>query len=540
MTEFLNYKVDLFLKDGTKSTGVISYIDKANVTLLNVLQSGNPSVNVPTLNISSNSIADLKVIQLPPNLQKKTNGLKNNKRTAEYGSALEAELLAKSQSTRSRNTSRAGTPRLRLAKINQHKAYDDPDWDYESDVNEIKTGSEFDFAANLAMFDKKSVFADFQRKDNVSLHDRLVGHNKLENVKKLNYDNKEMVLENNIEDNWDKIGEPPASNKSAGATNGRREPSLTPGGILSPQFGNSNVKGSFSGTSGIPTSATFSFTSNEFKDTVQLASPVQLLEVERLSVESFGISTALMAEVCAVNLSQLILNKILGGSTRLSNKNNHNLPPLVLLLVGAGRCAVRAFATGRHLANHGIRVLAFAIRDDEDDVEFSRQKQLFMEAGGKVLLSKVVEMLDIINLQLETPVELILDALQGYDTHLDDIFYQDGDMATLTKLFEWCNEPHQAAKIMSLDVPSGLDGGSGTTIDPALTLKCKWCVSMGIPISGLIHAYKNGQLERGEVSHYLIDVGIPNKVYSSKANLRKFDKCWYSAAASVKLEVTMS
>ncbi|KAG7192941.1 enhancer of mRNA decapping [Scheffersomyces spartinae] len=535
MTEFLNYKVDLFLKDGTKSTGVISYIDKTNVTLLNVYHSINPNVSVPSMNVPSTRIADVKVVQLPVNLQKKNGKPVTNNRYSE------SELLSKSQSTRSRNTSRAGTPKLRLAKLTHHHKADDPDWDCESDVNDIKTGSEFDFAANLAMFDKKTVFADFQRKDNVSLHDRLVGHNKVENVKKINYDNKEMVLEKNVEDNWDKIGEASLNSSNNGNYVPRRDAPSTPGGILSPQFGPNANKSSVSGASGILSSASFSFISNESKESVQLASPVQLLEVERLSVESFGIDTTIMAEVCAVNLSQLILNRILGGSTRLSNKKNHNLPPLVLLLVGSGRCAIRAFATGRHLANHGIRVLAFAIRDDEDDVEFSRQKHLFMEAGGKLLVSKVVEMLDIINLQLESPVELILDALQGYDTHLDDIFYQDDDMATLTKLFEWCNEPQQAAKIMSLDVPSGLDGGSGTIIDPSLTtLKCKWCVSMGIPISGLIHAYKNGHLEKGEVTHYLLDVGVPNKVYSSKPNLRKFDKCWYSATGCVKLDVAIN
>ena len=101
-------------------------------------------------------------------------------------------------------------------------------------------------------------------------------------------------------------------------------------------------------------------------------------------------------------------------------------------------------------------------------------------------------MLDIINNQPDTPVEIIIDALQGYDDHLEDTFYQDEDQATLRKLMKWCNEPQQQNKIMSLDIPSGVDGGSGTLLDDSLKLNCRWCISMGIPLSGIILAYKMG------------------------------------------------
>ena len=64
---------------------------------------------------------------------------------------------------------------------------------------------------------------------------------------------------------------------------------------------------------------------------------------------------------------------------------------------------------------------------------------------------------------------------------------------------------------------------------------------MGLPISGLLYAYRNGVLtyddDEAQVVHYLIDVGVPNKVYQSKGNLRKFDKFWYNAEFSSRLEV---
>ncbi|EAZ63295.2 hypothetical protein PICST_52834 [Scheffersomyces stipitis CBS 6054] len=516
MTEFLNYRVDLFLKDGSKSSGTISEVNSNEITLSNAFQSFNPSKQLANLNINSSQIADLKVVQLPPDFyKKKKNGNGNSNNNGNNNNSI--------------TTSRSNTPRMKSAKAAQniHHSYQssagsiaDPDWGTGSDVTNIKQ-EEFDFAANLAMFDKKSVFADFQKKDHVNPHDRLVGHNKVDNVNKIKkekYDNDEMVLEANKSDNWDNIGSASKRMSLADRTGTSSANIFKDAHLASTQ----NLK----------------LVHADNLSTIPLASPVQLLEIERLSAESYGISSAVMAEVCATNLSSLIAKSILGGSTRLSNRKNHNLPPLVLLLIGSARCGSRAFATGRHLTNHGVRVLAFLINSDDQDKDLLQQWKLFENCGGKIITSNVHELLDIVNHQLETPVELIIDALQGYDDHLEDVFFQDEDQQELRSLMKWCNEPHQQNKIMSFDVPSGIDGGSGTLSDDSLKLNSRWCVSMGLPITGLILAYKNGHLDSGDVQHYLIDVGIPNKVYSSKSNLRKFDKFWFSAESSIRLELS--
>lgn len=567
MTEFLNYRVDLFLKDGSKSSGTISEVNSNEITLSNAFQSFNPSKQLANLNINSSQIADLKVVQLPPDFYKKkkngngnlnNNGNNNNSisnnvnNNGDNGPLDDAIVFAKATAVNNKEnissgghndvnrsisrtprnnlaTSRLNTPRMKSAKAAQniHHSYQssagsiaDPDWGTGSDVTNIKQ-EEFDFAANLAMFDKKSVFADFQKKDHVNPHDRLVGHNKVDNVNKIKkekYDNDEMVLEANKSDNWDNIGS--ASKRM----------------LLADRTGTSSAN--IFKDAHLASTQNLKLVHADNLSTIPLASPVQLLEIERLSAESYGISLAVMAEVCATNLSLLIAKSILGGSTRLSNRKNHNLPPLVLLLIGSARCGSRAFATGRHLTNHGVRVLAFLINSDDQDKDLLQQWKLFENCGGKIITSNVHELLDIVNHQLETPVELIIDALQGYDDHLEDVFFQDEDQQELRSLMKWCNEPHQQNKIMSFDVPSGIDGGSGTLLDDSLKLNSRWCVSMGLPITGLILAYKNGHLDSGDVQHYLIDVGIPNKVYSSKSNLRKFDKFWFSAESSIRLELS--
>lgn len=559
MAEFLNYQVNLTLRDGSSSSGTIVHVDSSSIVL-----SGSSS---EPINIESSKIADLKVIQLPQDLIK---GLKKKKKQLEKQQQQQqpqyqsnellddAIVFAKkpnSSAQGSVSVSRVETPKLKNIKPSQNpSSSSSSNWGKESDIQEIKSSNEFDFAANLAMFDKKSVFADFQRNDTVSPGDRLVGHNKLPNgefdspsqnrdfsiadKEKVKYGNDEMVLDNMKVDNWDMIGSTTSMNnsKNTQGSNGRSMSTVRGGTpVLNEE------------AAAPPLKRVFKLVHGESREVVPLCSPVQLLEVERISAESYGITPSLMTEVASVNLSQLILSKMLGGLNRLSNKKNHNLPPLVLLLIGSGRCGARAFATGRHLTNHGIRVLAFVVNanmEEEDDSSnlISKQWELFEMAGGKVVTSNFNQLLNIINKELDTPVELIIDALQGYDDHLEDIFFQEKDLKTLKEIIHWCNESLQHIKTMSLDIPSGIDGGSGTVLDFGLYINCRWCISMGLPITGLIHAYKNNCISygtEGEVLHFLIDTGIPNKVFSSRGNLRKFEKFWYSSGYAIQLQLSV-
>lgn len=487
MTEFLNYKVLLQLNDGTLAQGVISHVDGNLITL------GNKT-------ISNVLVKDLKVVQLPDLLKPQK---KKNKAIDQIDDAIVSV---------SKGSSRSGTPRL--AKQT----------DFGSEIQDIKASQDFDFAANLAMFDKKTVFAEIQKSDTVSLQDRLVGHNKIDNVNKLKkpakdkFENDEMVITNK-KDNWNSIG--------SGATR-----TALPVGTSK-----NNPRVSLArGETQVAKSHKFVF---ENASSVPLASPVQLLEIERAALESFAIDLNTSIEVGASSMYNLIVQNILGGSVRLSNKKNHNLPPLVLLLIGNGRCSSRAFAVGRHLTNHGVRVLAYVINETDFEEDLQRQCLLFEKCGGKVVTAEFSVLLDILNNQLETPVELIIDSLQGFEGHLPDLFYSTSSMDSLKRLIEWANEPKQKSKVLSLDTPAGLDGGSGTVLDPELQLHSRYVVSMGLPITGLLHAYNNRNIGAGldEVSHYVVDVGIPNAVYQAKPHLRKFDKFWFCAESYMKLDV---
>ncbi|KAM9933587.1 hypothetical protein OXX80_006797 [Metschnikowia pulcherrima] len=483
MAEFIDYKVELHFKDGTKTQGFVTHVNASQISLGSRV-------------IENDTVKDLKVVQLPSDGKQKRKA-KNNL------PHLDDVIVSASGPS-----SRSMTP------TSSHR--NNPDWG--SDVQEIKGSDDFDFAANLAMFDKQSVFADFQKKDTVSAQDRLVGHNKVDkkpkNVQE-KYDNDEMVLSKDKKDNWNSIG----------SLSQRLSSPATVGGL--------HASNSFIGRE----SQVHSFTFEDGSTSVPLASPVQLLEIERIAQDNFGIDIKTSTEIAALNLYNLVVSKILGGSVRLSNRKNHNLPPLVLLLIGSGHCSSKAFALGRHLSNHGVRVLAYVINEEIVEADALHQCHLFEKCGGKVVSTGFAELLDILTNQLDTPVELVIDSLQGFASQLPDLFYTPQSMETLKQVVGWTNEPGQKFQVLSLDISSGIDGGSGTISDPLLKINSNYIASLGVPISGLLHAHNNCSLN-DDTQHYVVDIGISNAVYGVKPHLRKFDKFWFCAEGFMRLNLT--
>lgn len=272
------------------------------------------------------------------------------------------------------------------------------------------------------------------------------------------------------------------------------------------------------------------FLDNKSNKVVPSVSPVQLLELERSLSELFGVSPALMAECAGTNLSQYIFESILNFGNGKSRTNGH-----VVLLIGNQRCGARAFATGRHLVNHGIKVAAFVSKHQDSDKELVTQMTLFRNAGGTLVISNFDDFLFF--LQPTSPPCLIIDALQGYDDYIDDFFYSKKDRDLLFRLIAWISSTPICDRVMLLDIPLGIDPGSGILSNSCSKNFSKWCVSMAFPISGILHAYKNFALEKGSVTHIVIDVGIPNLLCKSIERLNKFENFWHSSASTKILSI---
>ena len=164
MTEFVQYEVVITLKDNSTARGTISYVDEKLITLSNALTSTDRKIQ-PLVEFLNTDIADLKVSQLPPYRPKSNDQQKKSKKQKNEDIVDDAIVY-------SSKPSRSNTPKPEKSKSKSKSRTESSDLEPES-IENVKN-EEFDFEANLAMFDKKAVFEDFKKNDHTSISDRLV------------------------------------------------------------------------------------------------------------------------------------------------------------------------------------------------------------------------------------------------------------------------------------------------------------------------------------------------------------------------------
>lgn len=494
------------------------------------------------LSVAGSDIAELKVTDIPRELKLRSSKKKNKSKQQQVDTpkqpALQDDAILFYEDGSSGTPSKNGagskaTPKSKLVYSSNNHNNDSSgsrDIQWGNDIEQIKKSKDFDFEGSTAKFDKGVALEEFEVSDNVDPSQRLAGHNK--KAAKTKFDHDENVIEKKL-DSWNnenvsgslalkqilKVGgavspSPVLANTARAESPGlaRRSPSL-------------DVRG-------------FQLLETETADSLPLCSPIQLLEILRISTEQFKITPQIIMENASRSISGLII-KILGGKSRVSSAN-HNLPPLVLILAGNNRTGARALATGRQLINQGCRVLVFTLIDlksnsvnsDEFlDENFKQQFELFKLHGGK-FTSSLSELNGLIT-NYESPIELCVDALQGFDTNLNESW--GVELENVKKIIPWCNS--QQFGILSFDIPSGVDAGSGL-IGELEIVEAKYVVSLGLPVNGILHAYSNGVVAKGDWDHYLVDIGLPMSKLFKKGSLRKFDRKWFCGQWCLKLEVS--
>ena len=135
------------------------------------------------------------------------------------------------------------------------------------------------------------------------------------------------------------------------------------------------------------------------------------------------------------------------GTSRRINLKNPSLCPLVVVLVGNTKSGAYGLATARHLANHNVRVKVCLLEPEEKLIQaVLKQLKAYSFTESSALHSRA---------EMETlsqePIDLIIDALldgDGWDYLSQDLFF----------MIEWANNSRK--NILSLDIPSGIDGDS--------------------------------------------------------------------------------
>ncbi|AMD20624.1 HDL120Wp [Eremothecium sinecaudum] len=551
MSQFQGFKVQVELRDGKLITGYISKCNSKSLTLQDVEFSDGGISQI--FKVKSSRLRDLKVIGVPKTSKKwlcnngngsnitttvETNGTNNNNDNSSRCSISSGNIDVNTEYSPTTGKSVTGNKQ-------------DSSWEYDEDLDKLKN-EEFDFQSNLRMFNKQDVFAKLKQQEAVSPSERLVSHNRIKKPKS-NFEHAEMVLPNAKNDDWDRTGtNTPAGSSASAPINGPAPtlasapaPTLTPAPIpdympitksinithllqqnkstTTEEEMISKLQKVLSPASRSPSmSKVMGLRTLKSNLAVPLATPVQLLEMERLALDTFLFPPALSLEHSAIHLSKFIKKK-LGGSIRLHNANN-NAQPLIVIFASDNRCGARALAAGRCLAQNGhIRVISIlttetamhsTITASVSDETVKVQLEMFLKFGGKIVdsIAGLKSMLD----QLNSPVEIVIDAMQGFDCNVGDLIEDSMESESLQgtrikNMIAWCNE--QSCAVWSLETPTGIDAGSGLP-NFDLNVQPSAIISTGWPLTSL------NLLDCEEL--YLCDIGIPHQCYTLRNSLRKF------------------
>jgi NAD(P)H-hydrate epimerase len=206
----------------------------------------------------------------------------------------------------------------------------------------------------------------------------------------------------------------------------------------------------------------------------------QMVEVDRLMIEEYGIQLMQMMENAGRNLAELARQKLGGNLTGRT----------IAVLCGAGNNGGGGMVAARHLHNWGASALV-ALTSVEDKLKGVPAHQ------WAILKAMGVHEIDQLS-KPDEPPDLIIDAMIGYGL-------QGNPRGRVVEWIRWANS--QECPILSLDAPSGLDTTTGDPRNPAI--RARSTLTLALPKTGLTSPEAKPYV--GEL--YLADIGVPPELY---------------------------
>jgi NAD(P)H-hydrate epimerase len=206
----------------------------------------------------------------------------------------------------------------------------------------------------------------------------------------------------------------------------------------------------------------------------------QMIEVDRLMIEEYGIQLIQMMENAGRNLAELS-RQILGGDLRGKR---------IAILCGAGNNGGGGMVAARHLHNWGAGIMLKVL---------SRRKKLNITPKYQFHILKKMEIRNRENIDLDS-VNLVIDAMIGYGLIGDP----RGSIA------DWIQRVNSSAcPVLSLDIPSGLNTTTGFPGNPCV--RATATMTLALPKSGLT----TSQAKPFVGDLYLADIGVPPELYAA-------------------------
>ena len=194
----------------------------------------------------------------------------------------------------------------------------------------------------------------------------------------------------------------------------------------------------------------------------------QMRAVDHVMVEDLHIELVQMMENAGRSLAELAIIRFSPGS--------------LTILAGPGGNGGGGLVAARHLANRGCQVQVVLTEPGHLTPVPAHQADILARMGVTIASRPAT-------------ADLIIDAMIGYSLR--------GDPAgAAAQLITWAND--QAAPVLALDTPSGLDLTTGTAATPAVWAAAT--LTLALPKVGLLDAPNVGEL-------YLADISVPPLVY---------------------------
>lgn len=207
----------------------------------------------------------------------------------------------------------------------------------------------------------------------------------------------------------------------------------------------------------------------------------QMIEVDRAMVEDYGIVLLQMMEHAGRHLAHVARERFLEGDARGRE---------VVVLAGTGGNGGGALVCARRLVGWGASVRVLVTADEAHFAEVPRHQRRSLARMG-------VESIEEAGPPDEAP-DLLVDGVIGYSL-------RGAPRGRAAELIRWANE--SPAPVLSLDVPSGLDGTTGTAEEPVI--RAAATMTLALPKRGLRAGLSAGLV--GEL--YLADIGVPPRLY---------------------------
>jgi NAD(P)H-hydrate epimerase len=205
----------------------------------------------------------------------------------------------------------------------------------------------------------------------------------------------------------------------------------------------------------------------------------QMIEVDRLMIEEYGIQLIQMMENAGRNLADLA-RQMLGGDVRAKR---------IVVLGGAGNNGAGGMVAARHLHNWGAEVVLklFASQDQIKEVP-ALQLRALKEMG--IATTETIDL---------NTSDLVIDAMIGYGL--------TGDPRGM--FADWIRSVNAAARpVLALDTPSGLNTTTGIPANPCI--RATATMTLALPKTGL--GTPEAEAFVGDL--YLADISVPPRLYA--------------------------